>query len=150
MADRRPHDGAASARVLIALGSNVGAREAHLAAARGAISLLPDTQLVAATHVEETAPFGVGAQGPYLNQMVLVATRLAPVALLRALQRVERAHGRLRTRRWGARTIDLDIVRYGECESNTRELVLPHPGLAKRAFWQREASELAALAGDAA
>lgn len=138
------------AQVLIALGSNVGQREAHLTAARSAIALLPATRIVAASRVEETAPFGLGAQGPYLNQMLLVATTLQPLVLMRALQRVEREHGRVRTRRWGARTIDLDIVRFGNRAIRTPALTVPHPGLATRDFWQREASELARISASAA
>ena len=132
-------------RALIALGSNVGARESHLAVARAAISVLPATRLIAASRVEETPPFGTGAQRPYLNQMVLVATRLEPLDLLRALQRVERRQGRVRARRWGARIIDLDIVRYGDRVMRTSALVLPHPGLPHREFWHRELRELAAV-----
>jgi 2-amino-4-hydroxy-6-hydroxymethyldihydropteridine diphosphokinase len=132
-------------RVLIALGSNVGARESHLAAARAAISVLPGTRLIAASRVEETPAFGAGAQAPYLNQMVAVTTRLGPHALLRELQRVERRLGRIRTRRWGARTIDLDIVRYGDRVLRTPGLVLPHPGAARRDFWHREERELVAM-----
>jgi 2-amino-4-hydroxy-6-hydroxymethyldihydropteridine diphosphokinase len=132
-------------RAEIALGSNVGARGSHLAAARAAISMLPGTRLVAASRVEETPAFGTGAQAPYLNQMIAVTTRLAPLDLLRELQRVERRMGRLRTRRWGSRTIDLDIVRYGTRVMRTPHLVLPHPGLPQRDFWQRELRELAGL-----
>jgi 2-amino-4-hydroxy-6-hydroxymethyldihydropteridine diphosphokinase len=137
-------------RVLIALGSNRGDRASYLAAARGAVSLLPATRLLASSRVEETAPFGSGAQGPYLNQMLLVGTRLAPIALLRALQRIERALGRLRSRRWGARTIDLDIVRFGRLALRTHDLVLPHPGLRDRGFWQREVRELDSIVQGAA
>lgn len=129
-------------RVVIALGSNVGARESHLAAARAAISVLPGTRLIAASRVEETPAFGTGAQAPYLNQMVAVATSLGPHDLLRELQRVERRMGRIRARRWGSRTIDLDIVRYGDRTLRTPQLVLPHPGLPRRDFWQRELREL--------
>jgi 2-amino-4-hydroxy-6-hydroxymethyldihydropteridine diphosphokinase len=70
---------------------------------------------------------------------------LHPLALLRALQGIERRLGRVRSRRWGARTIDLDIVRFGSVSLRTRELVLPHPGLRDRAFWQREAAALRAV-----
>ena len=129
-------------RALIALGSNLGARGSYLSGARRAVADLPATRLLAATRVEETAPFGSGAQGPYLNQMVLVATDIPPYALLRSLQHIERMLGRVRSRRWGARTIDLDIVRYGETTLRSRELVLPHPGIAGRAFWRRELAEL--------
>jgi 2-amino-4-hydroxy-6-hydroxymethyldihydropteridine diphosphokinase len=137
-------------RALIALGSNVGHRAASLASARVAIATLPRTRLLATSRVEETAPFGPGAQGPYLNQMLLAATQLTPLALLRALQRIERALGRVRSRRWGARTIDLDIVRFGTVSVRERDLVLPHPGLRDRDFWQRELGELAALMREAA
>ena len=132
--------------VLIALGSNIGDRAAFLGRARAAISTLPATRMLAASAVEETAPFGSGPQGPYLNQMLRVATSLHPLTLLRALQGIERRMGRVRTRRWSARVIDLDIVRFGSVSLRTRELVLPHPGLRDRSFWQREAAALAALA----
>jgi 2-amino-4-hydroxy-6-hydroxymethyldihydropteridine diphosphokinase len=136
-------------RVYIALGSNVGNRGGFLASARAAVSVLPATRLLAASRVEETAPFGASAQGPYLNQMLLVASQLAPCSLLRALQGVERSLGRVRSRRWGARTIDLDIVRFGARVSRSRALTLPHPGLPDRVFWQRELAELASLASAA-
>jgi 2-amino-4-hydroxy-6-hydroxymethyldihydropteridine diphosphokinase len=129
----------------IALGSNLGARAAYLASARAAISLIAATRLLAASRVEETVPFGPGAQGPYLNQMVAVQTVLPPAALLAALQRIEHALGRVRTARWGPRTIDLDLVRYGTTIEHSANLTLPHPGLASRDFWQREMTELRAL-----
>lgn len=137
-------------RVLIALGSNVGDRPAYLAGARTAVASLPATRLVAASRVEETAPFGAGAQGPYLNQMILVHSALAPRALLAQLQRIERALGRVRHRRWGARTIDLDIVRMGTVVLQSADLVLPHPGLPERAFWREEIDELMAMLEQAA
>jgi 2-amino-4-hydroxy-6-hydroxymethyldihydropteridine diphosphokinase len=137
-------------RVYIALGSNLGNRASYLAGARAALATLPATRLVASSRVEETAPFGAGAQGPYLNQMLLAATHLTPVALLRALQRIERSFGRLRSRRWGARTLDLDIVRFGHRSLQSRELQLPHPGLRERVFWQREMAELDRLVRQAA
>lgn len=129
-------------RVDVALGSNLGDRRAWLAAARAALSLLPRTRLVAASSVEETAPFGAGAQGPYLNQMVRLDVALEPLALLAALQGIERRLGRVRRARWGARTIDLDVVRYGDLRLQSPALTLPHPGIASRAFWQRELAEL--------
>jgi len=137
-------------QVCIALGSNVGNRAGYLASARAAVTALPLTRLLASTRVEETAPFGAGAQGPYLNQMILVATQLTPHALLRALQRIEHSLGRVRSRRWGARTIDLDIVRFGNRALRSRHLTLPHPGLADRGFWKRELAELNSLTKAAA
>jgi len=137
-------------RAYVALGSNLGDRAAHLDRARVALTLLPSTRLVAVSSIEETAPLGAMAQPPYLNQMVALDTALAPESLLAALHAIERAQGRLRGARWGARTIDLDLVRHGERRIQTRGLTLPHPGIASRQFWQRELAELAHALGEAA
>ena len=128
----------------VALGSNLGDRAAHLAAARAALDALPDTRVVAASAVEETAPLGGKAQPAYLNQMVLLETRLEPRALLEACQAIERAEGRVRGERWGARTLDLDIVRYGQRRVDEPDLIIPHPELEHRDFWLRELAELQA------
>jgi 2-amino-4-hydroxy-6-hydroxymethyldihydropteridine diphosphokinase len=129
-------------RAFIALGSNLGEREEHLAAARAALAALPRTRLVAASGVEETVPLGGMDQPPYLNQMVALDTRLEPRALLAACQAIERSRGRVRTGRWGARTLDLDIVRYGDRRIAEPDLIIPHPELPNRDFWQRELAEL--------
>lgn len=126
----------------IALGSNVGDRHKHLSAARAAIAALRDTFIVAESDVEETAPLGGRRQEKYLNQMLAVRTELEPGQLLRELQRIESANGRVRRERWESRTLDLDIVAYGETTLSTGELTLPHPGLAERDFWQREIAQL--------
>ena len=126
----------------VALGSNLGDRPAHLDRARVALSLVPTSRLVAVSSVEETAPLGAMAQPPYLNQMVALRTALGPEALLASLQGIERSLGRVRGARWSARTIDLDLVRYGERRMRTVTLELPHPGLPAREFWQRELAEL--------
>ena len=128
----------------VALGSNMGDRAAYLSAARTAVATLPLTRLLAVSRVEETAPFGPVPQGPYLNQMVAISTSLAPLLLLAALQRIERSMGRVRGVRWGARTIDLDLVQYGNEALHLPTLTLPHPGLPARDFWQREMAELSA------
>ena len=133
---------AAAERAFIALGSNLGDREGHLAAARAALAALPRTQLVGASRVEETAPLGGMDQPPYLNQMVALVTALEPQALLAACQAIERSRGRVRAEHWGARTLDLDIVRYGDRRVAEPDLIIPHPGLPHRDFWQRELAEL--------
>lgn len=133
----------------VALGGNLGDRAAYLAAARSALTLVRGVKLLAASRVEETVPLGTSVQGPYLNQMVAIATTLTPEALLDRLQLIERRLGRVRARRWGARTIDLDIVRFGSRRLSTPTLELPHPGLAAREFWQREVAELEQLVGAA-
>ena len=126
----------------VALGGNLGDRAAFLAAARAAITLVPGVHLLAASRVEETIPLGALHQGAYYNQMVALATTLTPHALLARLQAIELKLGRVRAIRWGPRTIDLDIVRFGsQCVSSTT-LTVPHPGLPHRDFWQRELAEL--------
>ena len=126
----------------LALGSNLGDRAGHLHAARQAVEGLAGTRLLAASAIEETAPLGGMRQPPYLNQMLLIETALAPRALLAACQRIERQAGRVRTERWGPRTLDVDIVRYGDQVIAEPDLVVPHPGLAERDFWRRELAEL--------
>ena len=133
---------AAAERAFIALGSNLGDREGHLAAARAALAALPRTRLVGASRVEETAPLGGMDQPPYLTQMVALVTALEPRALLAACQAIERSRGRVRAEHWGARTLDLDIVRYGDRRVAEPDLIIPHPGLPHRDFWQRELAEL--------
>lgn len=129
-------------RVAISLGSNLGDREALLRTAREAIAALPLTRVLGASGVEETAPLGPVPQGPYLNQMLLVETTLEPRALLEALLAIERAAGRVRGERWGPRTLDCDVVLYGERTVREPGLTIPHPELPRRAFWHRELAEL--------
>jgi 2-amino-4-hydroxy-6-hydroxymethyldihydropteridine diphosphokinase len=131
-------------RAYVALGSNVGDRAGHLAAARAALAALPGTCLLAESAVEETAPLAGMDQPPYLNQMVLLETVLEPRALLAACQAIERSRGRVRAERWGPRTLDLDIVRYGHRRMADPDLIIPHPGLSDRDFWIRELAELEA------
>lgn len=131
-------------RAYIALGSNLGDRVGHLAAARAALAALPGTRLVAASAVEETAPLAGMQQPAYLNQMVLLETALEPRALLAACHAIERSRGRVRDERWGARTLDLDIVRFGHRRIADPDLIIPHPELSNRDFWIRELAELEA------
>jgi 2-amino-4-hydroxy-6-hydroxymethyldihydropteridine diphosphokinase len=126
----------------IALGSNLGDRHAYLRRACEAIAVIPECRVVAASQVEETAPLGGLAQPPYLNQMLAVETSLEPETLLSYLQAIEADAGRDRSGRWASRTLDLDIVRFGDRVIRTSRLTVPHPGLADRMFWQRELAEL--------
>ena len=87
-------------RAYIALGSNVGDRNAHLAHARARLAALPKTRLVGVSSVEETAPLGPVAQPPYLNQMVLLETGLPPADLLAHCRAIEAERGRERGERW--------------------------------------------------
>ncbi|MBK5189569.1 MAG: 2-amino-4-hydroxy-6-hydroxymethyldihydropteridine diphosphokinase [Gemmatimonadaceae bacterium] len=130
----------------IALGSNLGDRYQLLARARESLAALTGSRVVAESSVEETAPVSDVPQGAYLNQMVALETELSPRELLAALQRIENDAGRVRTVHWGPRTLDLDIVRYGDERVNEPDLVIPHPQLVHRDWWQRELAELGATA----
>ena len=134
-------------RAYIALGSNLGDRAAHLAHARKRLNELAGTRVVAASRVEETAPLGPVVQGPYLNQMVLIETTLDPEGLLQQCRAIEAERGRERAggERWGPRTLDLDIVRYGRRTMQEANLIIPHPELPNRDFWRREIAELDGL-----
>lgn len=146
MPDRAFPSALPAERAYVALGSNVGDRDGHLAHARTRLAELPRTRLVAASRVEETAPLRPSPTaevgGPYLNQMVVLETALDPAELLRHCRAIEAERGRTRRVRWGPRTLDLDIVRYGDRTLRTPELVIPHPELPHRPFWQRELAEL--------
>ena len=126
----------------MALGSNLGDRSAQLQHARQALAALPGTTLIATSSVEETAPLAGMDQPPYLNQMVLLETALTPRALLEAGQAIEQEAGRVRTARWGPRTLDIDIVRFGDRHLAEPDLIIPHPELPNRDFWLRELAEL--------
>jgi 2-amino-4-hydroxy-6-hydroxymethyldihydropteridine diphosphokinase len=137
-------------RVFIALGSNQGDRAGYLARARDAIARIPLTTVVGASSVEETEPVGGPPQPSFLNQIVVAETGLDPHRFLKALQKIEDAEGRVRLERRGPRTLDLDIVRFGTRRLRDPELVIPHPELPHREFWQREIAEVEAhLAAEA-
>jgi len=94
------------------------------------------------TDAEETAPIGPIAQGPYLNQMIAIETELSPQDLLAELKRIEADAGRVRTTRWGPRTLDLDIVLFENQAVHEPGLTVPHPELSNRDFWLRELAAL--------
>jgi 2-amino-4-hydroxy-6-hydroxymethyldihydropteridine diphosphokinase len=126
----------------IALGANLGDARATLDAAFVAIANLPDTLLRAASSLYRTAP--IDSSGPdYLNAVMAIETRLAPLALLHELQRIEIEHGRVRPYRNAPRTLDLDLLLYGDRHIATRRLVVPHPRLHERAFVLLPLAELA-------
>ncbi len=117
----------------IGLGSNLGDRAGHLAAARTALAALGE---LSASSVYEAAPWGPVPQGPYLNQVVQLHTALRPHALLECLLAIERQQGRDRTteQRWGPRKLDLDLLTFGDYRIASPRLRVPHPELARRAF----------------
>jgi 2-amino-4-hydroxy-6-hydroxymethyldihydropteridine diphosphokinase len=121
-------------RAFLSLGSNLGDRAEYLRAAREALSALPATRVVAVSRVYETAPQDLEGQDAFLNQVVCLETGLQPLDLLCQCQRIEREHGRVRTLRFGPRTLDIDILLFQDTESDDPELTLPHPRMVKRAF----------------
>ena len=124
-------------RVYVALGANLGDREATFSAAIAALEQEPDLLLVAASGVYETPPLGPPGQAPYLNAVLALQAWLSPVALLERLQAIESALGRDRgpsAVRWGPRAIDLDLLFFGERCVSLPELEVPHPRLHERAF----------------
>jgi 2-amino-4-hydroxy-6-hydroxymethyldihydropteridine diphosphokinase len=119
-------------RYAVALGSNLGERMDHL---RRSVDELRELGTVAAiSGLYETQPVGGPDQGAYLNAVVLLDTDLAPDELLDSLQEIEARHGRVRTVRWGPRTLDLDIVSVDGPAIDTPDLQVPHPRAADRLF----------------
>ena len=131
-----------TATVYIAIGSNLGDKQANLKTARAAIAKLRGTRVLAESSIEETEPIGPVGQPTYLNQMLAVESSLAPEELLTELHAIERECGRHRRERWGPRTLDLDIIRYGNESVNSATLTIPHPEIENRDFWVREIAEL--------
>jgi 2-amino-4-hydroxy-6-hydroxymethyldihydropteridine diphosphokinase len=122
-------------RVFVALGSNMGSREAQLAFALRALRASEGVRVVAVSPVFETDPVGPPPQGPYLNAVVELRSALAPSALLERLLAIEAAAGRERRGpRNAARTLDLDLLFFGARVVDEPGLELPHPRLAERAF----------------
>jgi 2-amino-4-hydroxy-6-hydroxymethyldihydropteridine diphosphokinase len=129
-------------RVFIGLGANLGDATATLNAAVAALAALPLTTLTARSKTYRSAP--VDAHGPdYLNAVAELDTALLPAALLRELQRIEQAHGRERAYRNAPRTLDLDLLLYGDQVIATPELTVPHPRMHERAFVLLPLQELA-------
>ena len=119
--------------VFVALGSNLGDREANLA--RGVQGLREHGLVITArSSVYETAPVGGPAQGPYLNAVVKAETRLGPQDVLASCLDVEKDAGRVRTVANAPRTLDLDLLLYGDAVVRTGDLAVPHPRLHERAF----------------
>ncbi|GHA96219.1 2-amino-4-hydroxy-6-hydroxymethyldihydropteridine diphosphokinase [Streptomyces termitum] len=121
---------------VIALGANLGNRLENLQGALDALADTPGLRVKAVSPVYETEPWGVepGSQPSYLNAVALVRTTLPPSSLLERAQAVEEAFLRVRDERWGARTLDVDIISYADVVSDDPVLTLPHPRAHQRAF----------------
>lgn len=120
--------------ILLGLGSNMGDREKNLEAA---LRLLEEGRSISIDQISaiyETAPFGVTDQADFLNMVAEITTQLSPFQLLDKCLAVETLLGRIRTRPWGPRVIDLDLLVYDDIQLNEAALQLPHPGIFQRAF----------------
>lgn len=116
-------------RVYLGLGSNLGDRESHL---RNAVAAMPGLAGVSAVY--ESRPAGGPPQDDYLNAVVALDTTLSPRQLLDLAQRLEEAAGRVRTVRWGPRTLDVDVLLIDDLEVDEPDLVVPHPRIRERPF----------------
>lgn len=118
----------------IGVGSNLGDSRARVLAACEALGALPRTQLVARSRLYRTRPFGPVQQDDFINAVAGLLTQLTPAEMLAAIRKLEAGAGRVRTERWGPRTLDLDILVHGTERLETPELTVPHPGIAQRGF----------------
>ncbi|MDO5091552.1 MAG: 2-amino-4-hydroxy-6-hydroxymethyldihydropteridine diphosphokinase [Cardiobacteriaceae bacterium] len=121
-------------RTYIAFGSNQRDPLAQLLRARKTLALHPDLHEIAASHLYRTPPFGIESQPDFLNAVCAYDTTLSPRCLLAAINAVEAAHDRVRAEKNGPRTLDLDILLYDDRVIREARVMIPHPGLAERAF----------------
>lgn len=118
----------------VAMGSNLGRPQQQLSMAVAALAVLPDTQLVRVSSIYRSNAVGPGKQPDYLNAVLLLTTNLSALALLEAMHQIEHAQGRIREVHWGPRTLDLDLLLYGDKKITSSKLTVPHPRLQQRNF----------------
>lgn len=121
-------------QAFIAIGSNMGDKEAFVKRGIDALRELEDCVVEQVSEMIETKPYGVTDQPDFLNGMILVKTLLTPYELLAELMRIEQESGRERIVHWGPRTLDLDIIFYDDAVIDTKDLTIPHPDMANRRF----------------
>jgi 2-amino-4-hydroxy-6-hydroxymethyldihydropteridine diphosphokinase len=118
----------------IGLGSNLGQPHLQLGQAVASLQLLPDTRLLRVSSVYRSAAVGPGKQPDYLNAVLLLTTSLSAIDLLHTMQQIENAQGRVRHVHWGPRTLDLDLLLYGDMTITSPHLTVPHPQMQQRNF----------------
>ena len=121
-------------RVYVGLGSNLDGPRQRIERALMALGNLPLTRPIAHSPLYASSPVGPQDQPDFINAVALLATRLSPLALLDQLQALEQAHRRRRERRWGPRTLDLDVLLFDDECLDLPRLRLPHPAMRERAF----------------
>jgi len=127
----------------VGLGSNMGDKSANISKALVLLDAAPGVRVVRAAPRYRTAPVGCTGQDWFINTVAEVETDLPPLDLLRLLLALENSLGRVRSGRWGPRTIDLDLLVYGKERINLPELVIPHPCMHERAFVMVPLADLA-------
>jgi 2-amino-4-hydroxy-6-hydroxymethyldihydropteridine diphosphokinase len=127
----------------VGIGSNLGDREDNLRRAVELLSVEDGVDVTAVSEIRETEPVGPVEQGPFLNGAVRIQTDLGPRELLERLLAVEQRLGRVREERWGPRTIDLDLLLYGDDAVDEPGLTVPHPRLHERRFVLEPLADLA-------
>jgi 2-amino-4-hydroxy-6-hydroxymethyldihydropteridine diphosphokinase len=125
---------AAPRRAYLGIGSNLGDRVAHLQLAVDELAAASGVRVVAVSPVYETAPVGGPEQPDYLNAVVALDTTCSPHELLELAHRIEAAAERVRTVRWGPRTLDVDVLLVGDERVDDPDRTVPHPRMAERAF----------------
>jgi len=128
----------------IGVGANLCDPKAQVMRAFEAMAALPDSQLLRASSLYQSKPMGPQDQPDYINAVVALRTALPPLELLDALQQIEQQQGRERKRHWGERTLDLDILLYGEQVISHPRLIVPHYGMQQREFVLLPLAEIAA------
>ena len=121
-------------KAYVGLGANLGDPQRTLRSALRGLDGLPGTRCLRCSQFYRNPPLGPQDQDHYINAVAELETRLPPLQLLAWLLELERRHGRVRGRRWGERTLDLDLLIVGSQRMNTERLTLPHPRLHQRAF----------------
>ena len=121
-------------RAYLAIGSNLGDRLGFLRGAVTGLAAMPGIEITAVSHVYETAPVGGPDQGPYLNAVVALDTELSAAELLVVSRTLEAEAGRVRDERWGARTLDVDVLLVGDERVDSEVLTVPHPRMWERGF----------------
>jgi 2-amino-4-hydroxy-6-hydroxymethyldihydropteridine diphosphokinase len=121
-------------RVFLGLGANLARPEQQILTAIEALSQSVDVKLVQSSRLFGSSPMGPQDQPNYVNAVVEIETELSPLALLDLCQRIEQTHHRNRSVRWGARTLDIDILSIDDLVVHSERLTLPHPGIASRDF----------------
>ncbi|QUJ67054.1 2-amino-4-hydroxy-6-hydroxymethyldihydropteridine diphosphokinase [Photobacterium sp. GJ3] len=131
-------------RVFIAIGSNLNDPVSQARQAMAALQASPDVRVIAESSLYSSTPMGPQDQPDYINAVVAIDTELAPLALLDLTQNIEQEHGRVRkAERWGPRTLDLDILLYGDLQHHCDRLTIPHYGMKVREFVLYPLAEIA-------